>query len=140
MPGQKPGGGGPKDQFQELVQLVIAYAKQETLDPIVRQAKALGKGLAGALLLAMGTILLSVGFLRALQAEFGSTGAAQLRTLAAPRGAFEPRAGRTYTYAYGTGAHLSGDLSWVPYMGGALFALFIAVVAVMLFLRGGRAR
>src|SRR5579863_5117966 len=88
MPGRKPetgavpgadrsgrAGGGTKDRAEDLVQFIVAYVKQETLDPVVKQVKALAKGVAGAALLALGTVLLSLGFLRALQAEFGSTGA-----------------------------------------------------------------
>jgi hypothetical protein len=132
MPGRS-GGSGTKDGFAEFVQLVLAYAKQETLDPVVKQAKTVGKGVAGAALLALGTVLLAIGFLRALQTEFGgATGAAGASFAFAPlahkaylpRGAGIPVAANAYTY--GVGAHLSGDWSWVPYMGGALFCLAVA--------------
>ena len=39
---------------------------------------------------------------------------------------------------YGAGHHLSGDWSWVPYMGGALFALVVAGVCLSR-IRGGSA-
>ena len=70
MPGRS-GVSGTKDGFAEFVQLVLAYAKQETVDPVVKQAKTVGKGVAGAALLALGTVLLAIGFVRALQTEFG---------------------------------------------------------------------
>ena len=144
MPGRKS-AGGTKDELTELVKLVIAYAKQETLDPVVAQAKALGKGLAGALLLAIGTVLLAVGFLRSLQVEFGGVG----RSLALSRPTSLPvqRAtgipagtviGRVVGAPYGTGAHLSGDWSWVPYMGGALLCLLVAVFCVLRIVKGSR--
>gem|GEM_PF-2525876 len=55
---------------------VVAYAKQEALDPVIGQLKALGKGVAGAVLMAIGTVLLGIGFLRALQGQFGSAAGA----------------------------------------------------------------
>src|ERR1700683_3483124 len=86
MPGREPGTGAgagrsdggrgsTKDGVEDVVRLIVAYARQETLDPVLRQLKALATGIAGAVLLALGTVLLAVGFVRALQAEFGSTGA-----------------------------------------------------------------
>lgn len=59
-----------RDVGTELLRMVIAYARQETLDPL----KALGRfvvwGLAGAVLMCIGGFLLSLAFLRALQTEF----------------------------------------------------------------------
>jgi hypothetical protein len=133
MPGRGV-GAGTKDGVAELVQLVIAYAKQETVDPVVKQAKTLGRGVAGAVLLAMGTVLLAIGFLRALQTEFG--GATTTRLSAIPPGlAFRGRI-RVFTYPYGAFGHLSGDLSWAPYMGGALFCLAVAGFCVLRIVKG----
>lgn len=60
-------------QAAELWDLVRAYAKQETIEPI----KGLGKyaifGIAGSVLLSLGLVLLLVGGLRALQTETGDT-------------------------------------------------------------------
>ena len=142
MPARTPAGGergkaGPS----ELLDYVLAYAKQETLDPVVRQAKALGKGIAGAVLLSIGTVLLAVGFLRALQAQFGSTSAATTSTVS---GALRARAVAPLLRAsassnpYGSGHPLSGNWSWVPYMGGVLFCLLVAVFCVTRILRGAR--
>lgn len=103
----------------ELVDLVVAYAKQETVEPVQRQVKALGRGVAGAGLLAFGTVLLAIGFLRALQVEFGG-------------------AGRPAVNPYGTVGHLSGNLSWVPYVGAAMFCLLVTVGCVVMILRQGR--
>jgi len=106
------------------MELVVAYAKQETVEPVRRQVKNLGKGLGGALLLAVGTVLLAIGFVRALQVEFGG-------------------AGRVYgtgivVSAYGSVGHLSGNFSWVPYMGAALFCLLVSAGCVGVVLRRGR--
>ncbi len=141
MPG-RTAGAGPKDSVTELVKLVVAYAKQETVDPVVKQAKVLGKGVAGAALLALGTLLLALGFLRALQVEFGGGGKADVvatRLLINPSalGAGAARVS-VAAYPYGTGAHLSGDWSWVPYMGGTLFCLAVAGFCVLRILKGAR--
>jgi hypothetical protein len=67
--GTKPKVRNPSGDAKELVDLVIAYAKQETLEPL----KGLGKnallGLGGSLLLGIGGIFCSVGALRVLQSE-----------------------------------------------------------------------
>jgi hypothetical protein len=120
---------------------VLAYAKQETLDPVVRQAKALGRGIAGAVLLSIGTVLLAVGFLRALQAQFGSTSAT---TASSAGSALRARALAPLLRAsapsnpYGSGHPLSGNWSWVPYMGGVLFCVLVAAFCVTRILRGAR--
>ena len=58
--------------MSDLLQLIIAYAKQETLDPVMRQLKKLGWGVAGGACMALGTAFLALGFVRALQTEFGT--------------------------------------------------------------------
>lgn len=161
---------------------VVAYAKQETLDPVVRQAKALGRGVVGALLVSVGTVLLAVGLLRALQGQFGSSasptaataaglgaggaprGLGTSRPVPAPgsagsalgRGASTPGAPTTVALAaqpsaaepgpttlvastanpYGSGQPLSGDWSWVPYMGGALLCLLVTAFCLVRLVRG----
>src|SRR5262245_680082 len=57
----------------ELWELSVAYAKQETVDPLKGLGRFLGYGIGGAALLALGSILLLVSALRALQTETGST-------------------------------------------------------------------
>lgn len=119
--------------MSELFEYVVAYAKQETFDPVLGQLKALGKGIAGAALVALGTVLLGLGFLRALQSELGSTHAAA----SAGWLAYAPltKASRlpamvfpnpVYPNPYGVGAPLSGDWSWAPYMGAALVCILVA--------------
>lgn len=82
----------------ELWELVVAYAKQETVDPLKSLGRFIGFGVAGSLFLALGAVLLSVGILRLIQME--------------------------------TVPHLTGNLSWVPYGGVAVFAVLAAGLAV----------
>jgi len=81
----------------ELKDLVVAYAKQETVDPLRHLLRFLLFGLIGAVFISIGVVLLAMAVLRAIQTE--------------------------------AGVHLSGDLTWVPYAGGVLFALIVAGVA-----------
>lgn len=56
----------------ELWELVRDYAKQQAVEPLKGVGRFLGYGLAGAVLLGTGLLLLAVGLLRALQTETGS--------------------------------------------------------------------
>ena len=58
-------------EAQELFQLVVGYAKQETLDPVKNLGRFIGYGMAGALLCSLGAVLLLLGILRLLQTETG---------------------------------------------------------------------
>ncbi len=60
-------------EAQELFQLVVGYAKQETLDPVKNLGRFIGFGMAGALLGSLGAVLLLLGVLRLLQTETGDT-------------------------------------------------------------------
>ena len=60
-------------EAQELFQLVVGYANQETLDPVKNLGRFLGLGMAGALLGSLGAVLLLLGTLRLLQTETGDT-------------------------------------------------------------------
>jgi hypothetical protein len=60
-------------EAQELFQLVVGYAKQETLDPVRNLGRYIGFGMAGALLGSLGAVLLLLGGLRLLQTETGDT-------------------------------------------------------------------
>jgi len=62
-----PGSGG------EVVQLVIDYAKQETLGPIKGLGRFLAFGVVGSVFLALGLAVLLLAGLRALQTETGTT-------------------------------------------------------------------
>ena len=74
----------------EFAGMVIAYVKQETVDPLKSLLRFVAFGVAGALLLAFGAVLLTLTAIRAVQAE--------------------------------TGRHLTGSLTWVPYVAGILVA------------------
>jgi hypothetical protein len=187
MPGDPSGRSRrASDGSSSFLDYLVAYAKQETLDPIVGQFKALGSGIAGALLVAIGTVLLGVGFVRALQGQFGSSAGAvgepSARTPVAPDRATSPGAtssaaassssvssvsskastssatkatvqtvvvapghpaGPTTSLVassqanpYGSGHPLSGNWSWVPYMGGSLLCLLVALLCVARALKG----
>jgi hypothetical protein len=58
-------------QAAELWDLVRAYAKQETLEPLKGIGRYAGLGIGGSLLLSVGLVLLLLGGLRALQTETG---------------------------------------------------------------------
>jgi len=53
----------------ELWELSIAYAKQETIDPLKGLARFLKNGVSGAVLLGLGCGLMLLGLLRFLQTE-----------------------------------------------------------------------
>ena len=57
----------------ELWDLLRAYVKQETVEPVKGLGRQLAFGLAGSLLLSIGLVLLALGGLRALQTETGTT-------------------------------------------------------------------
>jgi Putative Actinobacterial Holin-X, holin superfamily III len=59
----------PQETIRELQELVIAYAKQETLDPIKGMGRYASWGIAGASLMGIGLLLAEIGLLRLLQDE-----------------------------------------------------------------------
>jgi hypothetical protein len=61
----------PQQTVRELQELVVAYAKQETVEPLKGMARYAGFGIAGALLVGIGVAFLSVGMLRGLQSLNG---------------------------------------------------------------------
>jgi hypothetical protein len=63
----------PQETIRELKELVIAYAKQETVDPLKGLGRYVGFGVGGALLLGAGVMFLAIGALRALQSQTGTT-------------------------------------------------------------------
>ena len=61
----------PQQTVRELQELVVAYAKQETLDPLKGMARFVGFGLAGALLMGTGIGFLAMAALRGMQTNRG---------------------------------------------------------------------
>ena len=82
----------------ELWELVLAYLKQETIEPIKDLGRFVAWGVAGSVMLAIGLPLLALALLRALQVE--------------------------------TGDHLTGHLTWVPYVGAIILSAVFAGLAL----------
>jgi hypothetical protein len=61
----------PQQTVRELQELVVAYAKQETLDPLKGMARYVGFGLAGAMLTGLGVSFLAMAALRGMQSNRG---------------------------------------------------------------------
>ncbi len=58
--------------LSDLIDLVKTYAQQQTIDPLKSLGRFVGWGAAGAVTLGIGTVLVLVGVLRALQTQTGS--------------------------------------------------------------------
>lgn len=59
------------ETLQDLKDLLVAYAKQETIDPLRNLGRYLGFGLAGISLLTMGAFFLGMALLRFVQTMTG---------------------------------------------------------------------
>ncbi len=70
--GASTGTEGAGEHLSELVNLVVAYAKQETITPLRSLTRFVAWGVAGALLLAVGGVLAALTVVRLLQGELGS--------------------------------------------------------------------
>lgn len=66
-----PAGDDPAEVLAELRDVVLAYFRQEAVEPLKRLAAWLGFGLAGGVFLCTGLVLLALAGLRALQTETG---------------------------------------------------------------------
>ena len=76
QPGEGSGGAGRRGTGaagRDFLQLVIDYAKQETLGPLKDLARFVAFGVAGSVALSVGVVILVVALLRALQTETGTT-------------------------------------------------------------------
>ncbi|MGQ0823864.1 MAG: hypothetical protein ACT4OX_02340 [Actinomycetota bacterium] len=59
----------PQQTVRELKELIVTYARQETIDPLKGMRRYVGYGVGGALLIGVGFFFLAIGALRALQTE-----------------------------------------------------------------------
>ena len=57
----------------EVKDLLVDYAKQETIDPLRGLGRFIGYGAAAMILIGIGSVLLTVCLLRVLQTETGTT-------------------------------------------------------------------
>jgi hypothetical protein len=65
-------GGSLRGSGNELVDLLVAYAKQETIGPLKGLARYVAFGLTGSVAIAAGLVILLVALVRLLQTETGS--------------------------------------------------------------------
>lgn len=63
---------GLGDNVSDIWELVRAYAKQETIDPLKSIGRFLAWGIPGAVLTSLGLLFGALALLRALQAETGA--------------------------------------------------------------------
>jgi len=70
----------PAQHVAELKELVVGYAKQETIDPLKTLGRYLGAGIGGAVLVGIGSWFLLLALLRGLQSldAFDGSGAMSL--------------------------------------------------------------
>lgn len=57
----------PLDGAQEIQQMLISYAKQETVEPLKTLGRYLGFGLGGSVLMFLGAFFMGLGVLRLMQ-------------------------------------------------------------------------
>jgi len=74
-------GAPPSVPIGEVIELVKNYARQETLAPVRGAGRWMAFGMAGAVLLGIGSILLVLGLVRLIQNEFGPTFAGRWMSL-----------------------------------------------------------
>jgi uncharacterized membrane protein len=67
LPQERPVSSNPATQVTNTVELIKAYAKQETVDHFKGLGQWVGFGVIGAISLSIGIVLLVVGVLRLLQ-------------------------------------------------------------------------
>ena len=62
----------PLDEATELQQMLVTYAKQETVEPLKTLGGYLGKGIAGAIFMFLGIMFTGFGTLRFFQTRVDS--------------------------------------------------------------------
>jgi hypothetical protein len=73
---------GTAPSIGEVVQYVTAYARQETIGPLKGAGRWIGYGLAGAVLLGLGLMIVLLGLLRLIQTEWDRAARGSLSWLA----------------------------------------------------------
>ena len=75
----------PATHVNELKDLIVGYAKQETIDPLKTLGRYIGAGVGGSVLVGLGCVFLLLGLLRGLESldAFDGTGAMSLIPYAA---------------------------------------------------------
>jgi hypothetical protein len=71
----------PLEGAQEVQQLLVSYAKQETVEPLKTLGRYFGFGIGGSLLIALGTFFVGLGVLRVTQTVEQFTGSSWASTL-----------------------------------------------------------
>jgi len=61
-----------KNGIADQLELIKAYARQQTLDPLKGSGRWVGMGLLGSVLLVLGGVSMTVALLRVLQEETGT--------------------------------------------------------------------
>ena len=61
----------PQETIKELRALVVAYAQQETIEPLKGLGRYAGYGLGGALFTGLGAVFIAIGLLRLIEDEGG---------------------------------------------------------------------
>ncbi len=71
----------PLEGAQEMQQMLVGYAKQETLEPLKQLGRYLGLGVAGSVLMFIGVFFAGLGTLRLLQSLDTFGGSSWMSTL-----------------------------------------------------------
>jgi uncharacterized BrkB/YihY/UPF0761 family membrane protein len=71
----------PLEDAQDVQQMLVGYAKQETLEPLKQLGRYLGLGIAGSVLVFLGVFFAGLGTLRLLQTLDAFAGASWMSTL-----------------------------------------------------------
>lgn len=71
----------PLEGAQEIQQMLVSYAKQETIQPLKQLGRYLGFGMAGSVLMFLGVSFVGLATLRLLQTFEVFAGAAWMSTL-----------------------------------------------------------
>ena len=111
----KSGAAGAKDVFK----LSLDYLKQETKGPLAGIGRTLAAGIAGALLIGTGLVLCAMALLRGIQSWLAK---------------------ETPTPKIAGEGHLSGSLSWAPYLIAAVGCIAAIGIVVVLIQRSTRPR